>query len=97
MVAATTTDLRARADAIVATAGHGEVVDAEAVPGAGSAPGVTMPSVAVRLAGDHLAALRAATPPIVGRVRDGATLLDLRSVDPADDPHLTAALRAARR
>lgn len=97
MVAATEADLRRRADAIVAAVGHGEVVVTEAVPGAGSAPGATMPSVAVRLPGDHLAALRAATPPVVGRVRDGATLLDLRSVDPGDDAHLIAALRSLAR
>ena len=86
--------LRARAAAIVAAAGTGEVVDSEAIPGAGSAPGVTIASVAVRVPGDHLAALRRATPPIVARARDGATLLDLRSVDPADDAHLADALRA---
>ena len=43
-------------------AGCGEVVDSEAVPGAGSAPGATIPSVGVRLAGDHLATLRAHEP-----------------------------------
>ena len=67
----------------------------EAVPGAGSAPGVTMASVAVRVAGDHTAALRAATPPVIARTRDGATLLDLRSIEPDDDRHVAQALRQA--
>ena len=94
MAAARLDDLRARADAVVTLAGVGAVVDSEAVPGAGSAPGVTMPSVAVRLQGDHLAELRRAEPPIVARTRDGATLLDLRTIDPADDAHVARSIAA---
>jgi L-seryl-tRNA(Ser) seleniumtransferase len=85
--------LRSRAAAVVAEAGIGEVVDTEAIPGAGSAPGTTMPSIAVRVPGDHLATLRRARPPVVARSRDGGTLLDLRTVDPLDDHTLAAALR----
>ena len=94
MVATTTDALRRRAEQIVVKAGAGEVVDSEAIPGAGSAPGTTLASVAVRLRGDHLSALRALHPPVVARTRDGATLLDLRSVHPDDDGHLVDALRA---
>jgi L-seryl-tRNA(Ser) seleniumtransferase len=86
--------LRARARQIVSDAGVGEVVDSDSLPGAGSAPGVTMPSIAITIAGDVLAQLRAHDPPVIGRSRDGRTLLDLRSVDPADDAALTAALAA---
>lgn len=95
MVAADIDGLRTRAARIVDAVGAGEVVDSEALPGAGSAPGVTMPSVAVRLGGDHLASLRAFTPPVIARSRDGATLLDLRSVDPDDDETVATAVRAA--
>lgn len=94
MVAAPLDELRHRAEAVTRAAGVGTVVDSEAIPGAGSAPGTTIPSVAVRVAGDHLAALRALQPPVVARARDGATLLDLRSVHPDDDRHLVEALRA---
>jgi L-seryl-tRNA(Ser) seleniumtransferase len=52
-----------------------------------------MPSIAVRVPGDHLAALRRARPPVVARTRDGGTLLDLRTVDPSDDHALAAAIR----
>ena len=86
--------LRERAEHIVATVGFGRVVDSEAVPGAGSAPGVTLPSVAVSLDGDLMQRLRHHTPPVVARRRDATTLLDLRSVHPSDDVHLIAALRA---
>ena len=92
MVDRSVESLRGRAERIVTTVGHGEVVATEALPGAGSAPGVTMPSAGIVLAGDHLAVLRAHDPPVVGRARDGRTYLDLRSVDPADDDVLIAAL-----
>ena len=92
MVDRSVESLRERAERIVAAAGVGAVVETEALPGAGSAPGVTMPSAGIVLAGDHLAALRSHDPPVVGRARDGRTYLDLRSVDPADDDVLIAAL-----
>ena len=85
-------ELRVRAERLVEAGGMGEVVDSEALPGAGSAPGVTMPSVAVRVAGDHLDALRRCDPPVVARTRDGATLLDLRTIDPTDDAHVARSI-----
>jgi L-seryl-tRNA(Ser) seleniumtransferase len=95
MVATTNQELRTRADAIIHAAGVGDVVDSDAIPGAGSAPGTTIASVAVRVRGDHLAALRAnPTMPIVARARDGHTFLDLRSVRADDDALLASALRA---
>jgi len=92
MVDRSVASLRDRAERIVAGAGRGTVVDTDALPGAGSAPGVTVPSVGIALDGDHLAALRAHDPPVIGRSRDGRTFLDLRSVEPADDDVLIAAL-----
>jgi L-seryl-tRNA(Ser) seleniumtransferase len=96
MVDAPVTVLRDRAARIVTGAGVGEAVATEALPGAGSAPGVTMPSYGVALDGDHLASLRAAPTPIIARVRDQRTYLDLRSVDPEDDATVVQALRALR-
>jgi hypothetical protein len=40
--------------------------------------------------------LRAAPTPIIARVRDQRTYLDLRSVDPEDDATVVQALRALR-
>ena len=71
---------------------HPEAMDA--LPGAGSLPGVTLPSFGLALPGDHAAALRANRPPVIARVRDDRTFLDLRTVDPADDAVITAALCA---
>jgi L-seryl-tRNA(Ser) seleniumtransferase len=76
--------LRARA-AVVAIGSNAEVVACESVPGGGAAPGVTIPSAGLAVAGDHTAALRAWNPPVIGRVVDGRTVLDLRSVDPGED------------
>jgi L-seryl-tRNA(Ser) seleniumtransferase len=97
MVAQSVESLHRRAGQVVADAGVGRVVETEALPGAGSAPGVTMPSVGIAVEGDRLAALRAHPTPVIARTRDGRTILDLRSVDPADDAIVTAALAALPR
>ncbi|MEP7114596.1 MAG: L-seryl-tRNA(Sec) selenium transferase, partial [Ilumatobacteraceae bacterium] len=93
MIAATIEDLQIRAAQIIAAAGVGVVEQTQAVPGAGSAPGATIPSIGIRIAGDHLAVLRSCHPPVVARTRDGSTVLDLRTVDPGSDGALAAALR----
>jgi L-seryl-tRNA(Ser) seleniumtransferase len=74
--------------------GVGEAVVSEALPGAGSLPGTTIPSAGVAVDGDRTAVLRGADPPIVARVADGRTICDLRAVDPRDDAHLAATLCA---
>ncbi len=95
MVAIPVATLQQRAESIAARVPAARAVALEALPGAGSAPGATMPSYGLVLRGDHLAALRAGDPPVVARAREGRTFLDLRTVDPADDDVVTAALRAA--
>jgi L-seryl-tRNA(Ser) seleniumtransferase len=92
MAAAPVEQLRRRAAAIATAVPACTVVDTESLPGAGSAPGVTIASAGVSVAGDHLAALRSHRPPIIARTRDRTTILDLRSVHPDDDAHLIAAL-----
>jgi L-seryl-tRNA(Ser) seleniumtransferase len=42
--------------------------------------------------GDVTAALRAFDPPVIARVVDDRTVLDLRTVDPSDDAVVAAAL-----
>ncbi|RKT55764.1 L-seryl-tRNA(Sec) selenium transferase [Saccharothrix australiensis] len=95
-LAADVADLRARAGELagrLVAAG----VDAVAVPsaaavGGGGAPGVELPSAAVSLPERWASALRAGRPPVVGRVERGRCLLDLRTVDPADDGPLREAV-----
>ncbi|HMC52193.1 MAG TPA: L-seryl-tRNA(Sec) selenium transferase [Acidimicrobiales bacterium] len=79
-------------EARAAALGVGRVVGCDSVPGAGSAPGETIPSAGVAIDGDHTGALRAGDPPVIARVAEGVTLADLRTVDPADDALLAKAL-----
>ncbi|MCP3939348.1 MAG: L-seryl-tRNA(Sec) selenium transferase, partial [Actinomycetia bacterium] len=72
------------------------VVDSEATPGGGSLPTATIASAAIEIAGDHSTELRDHTTPIIARVHEGRTLLDLRTIDPADDAIITSALAASR-
>lgn len=92
MVAEPLDRLDARATTLATRHPLATAVATEALPGAGSAPGATIPSFGVELPGDRLAALRAHDPPVIGRVREGRTVLDLRSVDPADDTLVAEAL-----
>ncbi len=92
-------ELQTRAARICVAVGEVEagplgVQESAALVGAGSAPGVSISSVAVTVPGDHLARLRHHRPPVIARVSEGATVIDLRSVDPADDPVLIDALRS---
>ena len=91
MAATPVAELRARAAAL----GVGEVRDTVAVAGGGSVPGQDVPSAGVAVPGDHAAALRAQEPPVIARVHEGATICDLRTVDPADDPVVAGALKRA--
>jgi L-seryl-tRNA(Ser) seleniumtransferase len=79
-------------EARAANLAAGTPVACASVPGGGSLPGQAIPSAGVRVIGDHSAALRAADPPVIARVHDGATVLDLRTVDPADDALVAKAL-----
>lgn len=90
------TDLEARAR-VVAGAVGAEVVQGLSVPGAGSVPGQGIPSPLIRVMGNAdgcWRALLASTPPILGRREGGALLLDLRTVNPADDGAIGDALAA---
>jgi L-seryl-tRNA(Ser) seleniumtransferase len=69
--------------------------ETDAVVGGGGAPGVRLPSAAVSLPATLGSSLRKNNPPVAGRIEDGRLLLDLRTVDPADDDLLREAVLAA--
>lgn len=94
MATAPLDELDRRAHHIVEVTQRGSVVDCLALPGAGSTPGVTIPSRGISLIGDHLDTLRTHEPPVIARVIDQQTLIDLRSVHPGDDSILVSALSA---
>ncbi|HEX6898777.1 MAG TPA: L-seryl-tRNA(Sec) selenium transferase [Thermoanaerobaculia bacterium] len=81
----------------VATALGAEIVAAEAFLGGGSAPETPIPGEALSLPGsdDLLARLRGGEPPVVGYLRQGRLILDLRTVAPEDDEALVSAVRQA--
>ena len=73
-------------------------VDTEATVGGGAFPSARIPSCALALSGDAVTlerSLRLGTVPVIGRIADGALLLDLRGVPAADDARLSAAVREA--
>jgi len=104
MIAATTEDLGRRAaglleflaPAVRARVSIGTMMSAV---GGGSLPGEQVASVGLVVAGPGPAALaarlRAGDPAVVGRVEHGTVLLDLRTIDPADDAALGGALTRA--
>lgn len=97
----TPAELEARADAIVAdtpglgTDGRVRSAAMDSVPGGGTLPTVTIASHGLRVDGDISDALRERDRPLVARVEQGATWLDLRTVEEADDTELGAAVAQA--
>jgi L-seryl-tRNA(Ser) seleniumtransferase len=98
-IATPVAELDARAAAIVVLVPRARTAEVRSTVGGGSLPGETLPSCAVAVdpaSPDRLLArLRAGTPAVVGRIEDGVVLLDLRTVDPADDEALAGALADA--
>ena len=94
MAAISESTLTDRANQITNVTNLGQVVSCSSLPGAGSVPGASIPSVGIAINGDHAKRLREFAPPIIARVKDNQTILDLRTVDPTDDPVLIQALSA---
>jgi L-seryl-tRNA(Ser) seleniumtransferase len=75
-----------------------QIVATENMIGGGAAPGRSLPGFAVALQSDNMSSnelayrLRKLPIPVVTRVEEGRVLLDLRTVDPADDAYLANAL-----
>ena len=100
MLRLTPAEIGVRADALAAALnGSGwsaRVIDGSSTVGGGSAPGAELPTRLVEIQRDGIGAdrieqhLRALDPPIVARIQDDRVVLDLRTVDPADDEHLRA-------
>ena len=106
MLATTAADIGRRAEAIAAHLQEHrglsvEVRDGLSTAGGGSAPDSALPTrlLALRLASRSAGALegrlRGGHPPVIGRIQDDTVLLDLRTVAPADDQTLVAAIGAA--
>ena len=90
---------RALAAALAAAGIPAEVVATRSTVGGGSLPEETQPSRGVAAgrgsATELLGLLRAADPPVIGRIIDGRAVLDVRSVLPEDDERLCRTVIAA--
>lgn len=87
---------RERLDRVAGQLGA-SIIESDAYVGGGAAPERPIPGEALALSGDSglLERLRIGDPPVVGYIREGRLILDLRTVDPADDQRLIAAVLAA--
>lgn len=84
-------DLETRAHAL----GIGRPVQTMSMTGGGSLPGEEFPSAGIEIEGDVSEDLRNAELPVIARVRDHSTVLDLRTVHPDDDAVVANALASA--
>jgi L-seryl-tRNA(Ser) seleniumtransferase len=102
MLALTPEAIGRRADALAAVLSSrgmsAEVVDGHSMVGGGSAPGSTLPTRVVVVTHPSLSAsqledrLRSRPIPVIARIEHDRLLLDLRTVDPADDAALGEAV-----
>ena len=82
--------LKARAEAVT----NATAIPTMATPGGGTLPGVEMPSYGVKVRGNHRETLRNLDTPIIARIEDGDTVLDMRTIHPNDDQMVNDALGA---
>jgi L-seryl-tRNA(Ser) seleniumtransferase len=103
-MAATLVDLETRARVVAEAIAdpRASIARVDSTVGGGSLPGQTLPSWALEVTGSlgstpdaFLARLRRGNPAVIGRIVDDAVVLDLRTVEPDDDPALAEAIRAA--
>ncbi|MGO9520367.1 MAG: L-seryl-tRNA(Sec) selenium transferase [Candidatus Korobacteraceae bacterium] len=79
---------------------HVEVIESRSVLGGGTAPGSTLPTRALAIGSDGMnadelcARLRRWETPIIARVEDERVLLDLRTVEPAQEAAIVAVLKS---
>ena len=84
-------ELLSRAEALSV----GRTVHTMAITGGGSLPGEQIPSAGLEIGGDISRLLRDAETPVIARVRDNATIIDLRTVDPSDDSLVADAIASS--
>jgi L-seryl-tRNA(Ser) seleniumtransferase len=98
-------DRARRFSKLLAETGHSArltatTVAGESAVGGGSGPNVHPPTTLVALSHTELKPdeielkLRTCSPPVISRIADNLVLLDLRTVDPREEPELLAAVRS---
>ena len=96
MLQATAEEIRARANSVSEGISGVSVIDGASLTGGGSLPGRSVETALIAVHSDKpqvlATRLREKEPPIVARVERGMLVLDLRTVAPADDAAVRAAL-----
>lgn len=96
MATAPVEEIRRRSEQVLRSSGAtGSIIEGESLPGAGSVPGLTIPTPVLKIDGHGENTWRVLAdhePPIVAARRDGATIVNLRSVIPSEDPIVVTAL-----
>ncbi len=95
MLAEPVATVRARAERLARLVG-GEVEETVARVGGGALPLAELPSFACAIEEPLFDPLRAGEPPVIGIVRDGRLLLDVRSLADGEIDEVAAAVAAAR-
>jgi L-seryl-tRNA(Ser) seleniumtransferase len=100
MIRATEAEVRARAENLAGRANLTcELVSGQSVIGGGATPEQSIPTCLMAFACQDVVEaerrLRAADPPVVARIEGGRLLVDLRTVAPAEEDALAAALTRA--
>ena len=81
--------IESRSKEVIADA-DATIIESEALPGAGSVPGRSIPTPAIRLGGNPEPVWRSLAdhqPPVIASRRDGAVVVNLRSVAPSRRPY----------
>lgn len=96
MIALPLAEIRERAERMAARLPGATVVEGRSLIGGGSTPNQSLPTWLVRLEGERDRELRMSDPPVIARVEDGATLIDLRTVLPEEEELLISRLETPR-
>jgi L-seryl-tRNA(Ser) seleniumtransferase len=101
MIALREEEIRERAGRIAASLPNATIIAGRSVTGGGSTPEQTLPTaliaVRTRSAASAERQLRSRPVPVIARIEQDLLLVDLRTVDPEEDPEIMAALQALSR
>jgi L-seryl-tRNA(Ser) seleniumtransferase len=97
MIRLSPAEIRGRAKRICAKLPALEVIEGKSVAGGGSTPEQSLPTWLLAVPGDAVEqerALRAQSPPVIGRIENDRLVLDMRTVQPQEEADLVKALQA---